>query len=98
MPDMGLALLVDLVLVVGLLELLALLALRRPALVFSLLAGLGLMVALRLTVAGMAPSYIALALAASGLLHVLDLRRRWSAQAGRPAHLSVPLPTKENHE
>ena len=98
MPELSLVLLVDLVLAVGALELLVLLVLGRPALVFTLLAGLALMVALRLTVAAVGPSYIALALAASGLLHVIDLRRRWSASAGRQALLSVSLPTKENHE
>ncbi|KQP35377.1 hypothetical protein [Pseudorhodoferax sp. Leaf274] len=98
MPELSLELLVDLVLAVGALELLVLLVLRRTALWFTLLAGLALMVALRLTVAAISPAYICLALAASGLLHVIDLQRRWSASAGRRALLSVSLPTKENHE
>lgn len=92
MPELSLVLLVDLVLAVGALELLVLLVLRRPALVLTLLAGLALMVALRLTAGGWAPPYIALALAVSGLLHVVDLQRRWSAAAGRHALLSVPPP------
>ena len=92
MPELSLVWLVDVVLAVGALELLLLLVLRRPALVLTLLAGLALMLALRLTVAGLSPSYIALALAMSGLLHVIDLQRRWSANAGRHALLSVPTP------
>jgi len=90
MPELSLVLLVDVVLAVGALELLVLLALRHSALVFSLLAGLGLMLALRLTAAGIAPSFVALALLASGLLHAVDLKQRWSAAAGRRALLSVP--------
>ncbi|KQP18251.1 hypothetical protein [Pseudorhodoferax sp. Leaf267] len=89
---MNLTLLVDLVLAVGMLELVVLLALRRPALVFTLLAGLALMLALRLTVGGSAPPYIALALSASGLLHVLDLRRRWSSGIGGRALMSLSPP------
>lgn len=92
MPDLNLTLLVDLVLAVGLLELLSLLALRRPELVLTLLAGLALMVALRLTVAGSAPAYIGMALAASGLLHVIDVQRRWSARTGRRALSGIPQP------
>lgn len=95
MPELSLALLVDLALAISALELLILLVLRRPSLVLTLFAGLALMVALRLTVAGSPAAYIALALAASGLLHVIDLQRRWSARTGRQALLSIPLPTKE---
>lgn len=95
MPELTPVLLVDLVLAVGVLELLALLVLRRPALVITLLAGLALMLALRLTVAGLALPYIALALAASGVLHAIDLQRRWSATAGRRA---LPSTSMNPHE
>ena len=81
MPELTPLLLVDLALAITVLELLLLLALRRHELMFTLLAGLGLMLALRLGLAGVSLTWIALALLASGVLHALDLRRRWSASA-----------------
>ncbi|SIR60371.1 hypothetical protein [Pseudacidovorax sp. RU35E] len=86
------ALLVDAALAIAALELVMLLALRRPALVWTLLAGLALMVALRLAVAGAQPASVALALAAGGLVHVIDLKRRWAAQTEDRASLSVSPP------
>jgi hypothetical protein len=41
---------------------------------------LTLMLALRFAVAGMPPIWMALALLASGLLHAIDLHRRWPAR------------------
>ncbi|WP_295530174.1 hypothetical protein [uncultured Pseudacidovorax sp.] len=87
--------LVDAALAVAVTELVVLLALRRPALAWTLAAGLALMVALRLAVAGAGPVSVALALAAGGLVHVIDLKRRWAAQGGDRASLSVSPPTKE---
>jgi hypothetical protein len=80
MPELSAVRLVDLVLAFGVAELLALLVLRRPALVLTLLAGLALMLALRLAAGGMPPIWMALALLASGLLHAIDLHRRWPAR------------------
>jgi hypothetical protein len=45
----------------------------------TLMAGLGLMVALRLAVGGAGWPWVALALAAAGWAHVIDLRARWHA-------------------
>lgn len=79
MPELTPLRLVDLALAITLLELLLLLALRRRDLVVTLLAGLGLMIALRLGLAGSSLTWIALVLGLSGLLHALDVRRRWPA-------------------
>jgi hypothetical protein len=95
MPELSALRLVDLVLAVGVAELLALLALRRPALVLTLLAGLTLMLALRLAVAGMPPIWMALALLASGLLHAIDLHRRWPARPPGQTAASAPVPPHE---
>lgn len=67
--------LVDLALALTLVE--ALLLVRRPELLRTLLAGLGLMVALRLALADAAPHWLALALSAAGLCHAADLHARW---------------------
>ena len=95
MPELTPILLVDLVLVIGLLELAALLVLRKKDLVFTLLAGLGLMLALRLAVAGAALHWVALALMASGVLHFVDLYRRWSSKDRFVAFNRVPIPQRE---
>ena len=81
MPELSPLLLVDLALAISVLELLLLLARRRVDLAITLLAGLALMLALRMGLAGISSTWMALALLASGLLHALDLRRRWSATA-----------------
>lgn len=81
MHELSSLLLVDLALAITVLELLLLLLLRRSALLLTLLAGLGLMLALRMGLAGASLTWIALILLASGLLHALDVRRRWSATA-----------------
>lgn len=78
MPELSPLLLVDLALAISGLELLWLLAQRRHDLALTLLAGLALMLALRLGLAGFSLTWIAMALAGSGLLHAVDLRRRWS--------------------
>lgn len=78
MPELSPLLLIDLALAISGLELLLLLARRRLDLAITLLAGLALMLALRLGLAGFSLTWIALALLASGLLHAWDLRRRWS--------------------
>ena len=90
MPELRPLLLVDLALAITLAELLLLLALRRHGLVLTLLAGLGLMLSLRLALAEVALPWLALSLLASGLLHALDLRRRWSAGAPVGALRSLP--------
>ncbi len=95
MPELTLALLVDGVLVISLLELAALLVLGKKKLVFTLLAGLGLMLALRLAVAGMPLHWVALALMASGLLHIVDLVRRWSSKNRFSAFKRIPIPQPE---
>nr|WP_316640870.1 hypothetical protein [uncultured Roseateles sp.] len=94
--------LVDLVLAVSLLEL-AWLMLRRSAphlarrpLLVNLLAGLALMLGLRLGLSGAALPWVALCLAAAGVAHLLDLRARWSA-AGANA-LSLPSSPMTGHE
>lgn len=71
--------LVDLVLAVSLIELLWLL-LRRPAglpnLAPNLLAGLSLILALRLSLVGAGPAWIVLCLVAAGVSHLMDLLAR----------------------
>jgi hypothetical protein len=91
MPELTPVLLVDLVLVISLLELAALLLLQKNKLVFTLLAGLGLMVALRLAVGGAPLHWVALALLASGVLHFVDLYRRWSSRDRFSAFKHVPI-------
>jgi hypothetical protein len=95
MPELSAVRLVDLVLAVGVAELLALLVLRRPALVLTLLAGLALMLALRLAAGGMPPIWMALALLASGLLHAIDLLRRWQANPPGQTLTSAPVSPHE---
>jgi hypothetical protein len=90
MPELTPLLLVDLALSITLAELLLLLSLRRHDLVFTLLAGLGLMLSLRLALAGAPLPWLALSLMASGLLHAVDLRRRWSARRAPGALRSLP--------
>jgi hypothetical protein len=53
--------------------------LPRGPLLANLMAGLGLLVALRLAIADASPPWVALALAAGGVAHLLDLRARWQA-------------------
>ena len=71
--------LVDLVLAISLIELLWLF-LRRPArlakLAPNLLAGLSLILALRLSLVGAGALWIVLCLAGSGVSHLLDMRAR----------------------
>jgi hypothetical protein len=50
---------------------------RRTDLLITLLAGLGLLAALRLALAGAAWPWLALALLAALAAHVADLARRW---------------------
>lgn len=83
MDDMTIIFLADVVLAVGALELVVLMVLRRHALMLTLLAGLGLMLSLRLAVGGLALHWVALALLASGLVHAIDVQRRWSATTAR---------------
>ena len=83
----SLAGLIDIVIGVTLLEAVLLLAWRRVRgtglmarqWLPSLVAGLFLMLALRLAVAGAMLPWTALCLMASGVLHAADLRQRWSA-------------------
>lgn len=79
MPELTPLLLVDLALAISAVELLLLLLLGRRALLLTLSAGLGLMLALRLGLVGGSSTWMALALLVSGLLHAWDLHRRWSA-------------------
>lgn len=58
-------------------EIAVLLALRRSALVIAVLPGLALGIALWVALAGGAAFWIGAALAAAGVLHAWDLRRRW---------------------
>ncbi len=79
--DMPLLLrLCELVLAVSLIELLWFMT-RRPAgppgLVPNLLAGLSLVLALRLGLGGAGVLWVAACLAAAGVSHVFDLRARW---------------------
>ena len=92
MDDMTIVLLADVELAVGALELVVLMVLRRHALMLTLLAGLGLMLSLRLAVGGLALQWVALALLASGLVHALDVQRRWSSKYPRRT-LSPPSTT-----
>ncbi len=59
-------------------------SLPKGPLLANLLAGLGLLIALRLVVAEAALLWVALALAAGGVAHLLDLRARWRATAQVP--------------
>ena len=56
--------------------------LAKLPLLANLLAGLGLLAALRLSLASAGLPWVALALAAAGVAHVLDLSARWKAAAG----------------
>lgn len=67
---------------IGWLMLLARHRLPKGPLLANLMAGLGLLAALRLTIADAGLLWIALALAAAGGAHWLDLRARWKATAG----------------
>ena len=58
--------------------------LPKAPLLANLLAGLGLLIALRLVVAEAALLWVALALALGGVAHLLDLRARWRATAQVP--------------
>jgi hypothetical protein len=77
---------VDVVIALTLAEAAALLAWRRATgrgvaasdFFVNLLSGLCLMLALRAALAGSAPAWIAAWVALSGLLHGLDLWRRWT--------------------
>lgn len=77
---------IDLVIALTLAEAAALLAWRRATgrgvaagdFFVNLLSGLCLMLALRAALAGAAPAWIAAWVALSGLLHGLDLWRRWT--------------------
>jgi hypothetical protein len=77
--------LVDVVLLVSVLEMVWLLlrrsarGLSRGALVANLLAGLGLVAALRLALAGAGLPWVAACLVGAGLAHALDLQARWRA-------------------
>ena len=90
---------VDLILLLVALEVLALLGWRvlrgggiAPAdFVFNLLAGAGLLLALRAALAGAGPAWIGTALALALFMHAADLWRRWqwsrdarAARAGKP--------------
>jgi hypothetical protein len=68
---------IDAILLLTVLEAGFLLWRRRAALVLTLLSGLGVMVALRLALAGADWRWLALALLASLAAHVADLKRRW---------------------
>ena len=81
------SLLIDLALLCVAVE--ALVLRRRPDLLRTLLAGLGLLVALRLAVADAAPAWVLLALSAAGACHLVDLRARWRVAALHP--VSTPL-------
>jgi hypothetical protein len=77
--------LVDLVLVISVVEL-AWLMLRRqgvrldkPSLLANLLAGLGLVLALRLGLSGAGLPWVALCLAGAGAAHAADLYARWQS-------------------
>jgi hypothetical protein len=56
--------------------------LPKLPLLANLSAGLGLLAALRLNMAGADLPWVALALAAAGAAHLLDLKARWKAAAG----------------
>jgi len=92
---MTLILLADVVLAFGVLELLALLLMQKRKLVLTLLAGLGLMLALRLVVGGADLHWVASALVASGGLHLVDLSRRWSSRHRLSAFNGLPIPQRE---
>lgn len=81
--------LVNLVIVITLAEIGWLMVLSKPRLpkgplLANLLAGLSLLIALRLVVAEAALVWVALALATGGVAHLLDLRARWRATAQVP--------------
>ena len=78
--------LVNLVIAITLIELgwLMLIAkhrLPKGPLLANLMAGLGLLVALRLGLSDAGLPWVALALAAAGVAHLLDLSARWKATA-----------------
>lgn len=91
---------VDLILALALVEALGLVVYRRltgrgvpvGALVWNLLAGAGLLLALREALAGAAWQTIAACLGAALAAHLADLRQRWHAPrwgvSGRPRALS----------
>ena len=55
--------------------------LPKGPLLANLMAGLGLLAALRLNLADADLTWVAMALAAAGVAHLLDLRARWQATA-----------------
>jgi len=68
---------IDAILLLTVLEAGFLLWRRRADLLVTLLSGLGVMVALRLALAGADWRWLALALLASLAAHVADLKQRW---------------------
>lgn len=77
------------VLVVSLIELVWLMT-RRPSgpsgLLPNLMAGISLVLALRLVLGGAGPLWIGVCLASAGICHLVDLRARW-----RRSVVSFPL-------
>ena len=71
------ALIVDAALLVSVAEAAALAVARRSDLLATLLAGLGLLAAVRLALAGAAWPWLALALLAALAAHLWDMARRW---------------------
>jgi hypothetical protein len=80
---------VDLALLLVVIE--ALLLRKRPDLLRTLLAGAGLLVALRLALSGAAMPWVLLMLTVAGACHLLDLSARW-----RPRPLAAPHPLEES--
>lgn len=68
---------VDAILLLTVLEGVGLLILRRADLLATLLAGLALLAALRVALAGADWRWLALALLAALIAHLFDLARRW---------------------
>ena len=56
--------------------------LPKLPLLANLAAGLALLIALRLSLASADLAWIALALSAAGLAHLMDLKARWKAATG----------------
>ena len=71
---------VDAILALVVVEAIALLLLRRAAILPNLLAGFMLLAALRLALGGAGLPAIALCLLLAGIAHAVDLRRRWNAR------------------
>jgi hypothetical protein len=79
---------VDAILVLVVLETGVLLLCRRTDLLATLLAGLALMAAVRLAIAGADWRWLALALLAALVAHAFDLARRWRPAAAQGARKS----------